>query len=77
MEITKKVLVIDEAYGSYHGGGSKHEGHGFSDPYKTIVIDTIVGEVHNILGDYQCVLPLGYEVQELKMINNSNLDSTC
>jgi len=45
----RKVLIIDEAYGFYHGAGSKHEGGGFSDPYKTIVIDTIVGEVQNIL----------------------------
>ncbi len=49
MEITiGKVLVIDEAYGFYHSVGSKHEGGGFSDPYKIVVIDTIVGEVQNI-----------------------------
>jgi hypothetical protein len=40
-----KVIVINEAYGFYHGASFKHEGGGFLDPYKTIVIDTIVGEV--------------------------------
>ncbi|CAK9210253.1 unnamed protein product [Sphagnum troendelagicum] len=67
-----KVLVIDEAYGLYHGAGSKHEGGGFSDPYKAAVIDTIVGEVQNVPGDDRCVLLLGYEKQMENMINNSN-----
>jgi hypothetical protein len=42
---TRKVLVIDEAYGFYHGASSKHEGGGFSSPYKIVVIDILVGEV--------------------------------
>jgi hypothetical protein len=41
----EKVLIIDEAYGLYHGASFKHEGGGFSNPYKTNVIDTIVGEM--------------------------------
>jgi hypothetical protein len=40
-----KVIVINEAYGFYYGASFKHEGGGFLDPYKTIVIDTIVGEM--------------------------------
>jgi hypothetical protein len=49
LEITiGKVLGIDEAYGFYHSVGSKHEGGGFSYSYKTVVIDTIIGEVQNI-----------------------------
>jgi hypothetical protein len=67
-----KVLVIDEAYGLYHGAGSKHKGGGFSGPYKAAVIDTIVGEVQNVPGDDRCVLLLGYEKQMENMINNSN-----
>jgi hypothetical protein len=40
-----KVLIIDEAYGLYHGASFKHEGGGFSNPYKIAVIHTIVGEM--------------------------------
>jgi hypothetical protein len=46
-----KVLIIDETYVLYHGVGYKPKGGGFSNPYKTTIIDTIVGEMHNILGD--------------------------
>ncbi len=54
-----KVIVINEAYGFYYGASFKHEGGGFLDPYKTIVIDTIVGEMWNIPRDDKCVLLLG------------------
>ncbi|RYO95128.1 hypothetical protein DL766_006341 [Monosporascus sp. MC13-8B] len=64
-----KVLVIDEAYGLYGGGG--HQGSS-SDPYKTSVIDTIVAEVQSVPGDDRCVLLLGYKDQMETMFQNVN-----
>lgn len=60
-----KVLVIDEAYGLYGGGGN-------SDPYKTAVIDTIVAEVQSVPGEDRCVLLLGYKDQMEDMFQNVN-----
>ena len=60
-----KVLVIDEAYGLYAGGGT-------ADPYRTAVIDTIVAEVQNVPGDDRCVLLLGYREQMEEMMQNVN-----
>ncbi|KAK5727064.1 hypothetical protein LTR15_002956 [Elasticomyces elasticus] len=60
-----KVLVLDEAYGLYAGGGT-------SDPYRTAVIDTIVAEVQNVPGDDRCVLLLGYKEQMEEMMQNVN-----
>ncbi|CAM1502642.1 Fc.00g074180.m01.CDS01 [Cosmosporella sp. VM-42] len=60
-----KVLVIDEAYGLYGGGG-------VSDPYKTAVVDTIVAEVQSVPGEDRCVLLLGYEEQMEQMFQNVN-----
>jgi SpoVK/Ycf46/Vps4 family AAA+-type ATPase len=64
-----KVLVIDEAYGLYGGGGNQGAS---SDPYKTAVIDTIVAEVQSVPGDDRCVLLLGYKDQMEKMFQNVN-----
>ncbi|KAK4141737.1 helicase required for RNAi-mediated heterochromatin assembly 1 [Dichotomopilus funicola] len=64
-----KVLVIDEAYGLYGGGGGSG---GTSDPYKTAVIDTIVAEVQSVPGDDRCVLLLGYTAQMEDMFQNVN-----
>ncbi|KAK3293760.1 P-loop containing nucleoside triphosphate hydrolase protein [Chaetomium fimeti] len=64
-----KVLVIDEAYGLYGGGGSQG---GTSDPYKTAVIDTIVADVQSVPGDDRCVLLLGYKDQMEEMFQNVN-----
>ncbi|KAK4152576.1 helicase required for RNAi-mediated heterochromatin assembly 1 [Chaetomidium leptoderma] len=64
-----KVLVIDEAYGLYGGGGSQGA---ISDPYKTAVIDTIVAEVQSVPGDDRCVLLLGYKDQMENMFQNVN-----
>ncbi|KAL2257927.1 hypothetical protein VTK26DRAFT_8952 [Humicola hyalothermophila] len=60
-----KVLVIDEAYGLYGGGGT-------TDPYKTAVIDTIVADVQSVPGDDRCVLLLGYKDQMEDMFRNVN-----
>ena len=62
-----KVLVIDEAYGLYGGGGGST-----SDPYKTAVIDTIVAEVQSVPGDDRCVLLLGYKENMENMFQNVN-----
>ncbi|KAJ7857548.1 P-loop containing nucleoside triphosphate hydrolase protein [Mycena leptocephala] len=62
-----KVLVIDEAYMLY--GGSKD---GNTDSFKTAVIDTIVAEVQNTLGEDRCVLLLGYEKPMRDMFQNVN-----
>lgn len=64
-----KVLVIDEAYGLYGGGGSNGS---VSDPYKTAVIDTIVAEVQSVPGEDRCVLLLGYKDQMEDMFQNVN-----
>lgn len=60
-----KVLIIDEAYGLYGGGG-------MSDPYKSAVIDTIVAEVQSVPGDDRCVLLCGYQDQMEDMFQNVN-----
>ncbi|GJC87141.1 NFX1-type zinc finger-containing protein 1 [Colletotrichum liriopes] len=64
-----KVLVIDEAYGLYGGGGSNGS---VSDPYKTAVVDTIVAEVQSVPGEDRCVLLLGYRDQMEEMFQNVN-----
>jgi AAA+ superfamily predicted ATPase len=60
-----KVLIIDEAYGLYGGGG-------MSDPYRSAVIDTIVAEVQSVPGDDRCVLLCGYQDQMEDMFQNVN-----
>ncbi|KAH7096945.1 P-loop containing nucleoside triphosphate hydrolase protein [Auriculariales sp. MPI-PUGE-AT-0066] len=65
-----KVLVIDEAYMLYKGGGSDDLRQ--TDQFSAAVIDTIVAEVHNVPGDDRCVLLLGYEAQMQDMFQNSN-----
>ncbi|KAM0574910.1 hypothetical protein ACHAO3_007489 [Verticillium nonalfalfae] len=65
-----KVLVIDEAYGLYGGGGT--QGRGATDPYRTAVIDTIVAEVQSTPGDDRCVLLLGYKDPLEEMFQNVN-----
>ncbi|KAF7561335.1 hypothetical protein G7046_g2807 [Stylonectria norvegica] len=64
-----KVLVIDEAYGLYGGGGDTGS---VSDPYKTAVVDTIVAEVQSVPGEDRCVLLLGYTDNMEKMLQNVN-----
>ena len=65
-----KVLVIDEAYGLYGGGGV---GSGSNpDPYKSAVVDTIVAEVQSTPGEDRCVLLLGYKDQMEQMFQNVN-----
>ncbi|TGZ77525.1 NFX1-type zinc finger-containing protein 1 [Ascodesmis nigricans] len=72
LDATKgKVLVIDEFYGLYSGGGASSIGN-HSDPYKTAVIDTIVAEVQSVPGEDRCVLLLGYEDQMRDMFDNVN-----
>ncbi|KAI1266292.1 ATPase [Xylariaceae sp. FL1019] len=66
-----KVLVIDEAYGLY-GGNASQGGGGFSDPYKSAVVDTIVAEIQSVPGEDRCVLLLGYEEQMEEMFQNVN-----
>ncbi|EKM56223.1 uncharacterized protein PHACADRAFT_209697 [Phanerochaete carnosa HHB-10118-sp] len=65
-----KVLVIDEAYSLYGGGGAS--GGKQADPYKTAVIDTIVAEVQSVPGEDRCVLMCGYEPQMREMFQNVN-----
>lgn len=65
-----KVLVIDEAYGLYGGGGDG--GRWYSDPFKTAVIDTIVAEVQSTPGEDRCVLLLGYKDQMEHMFQKVN-----
>ncbi|KAH7178771.1 P-loop containing nucleoside triphosphate hydrolase protein [Fusarium sp. MPI-SDFR-AT-0072] len=64
-----KVLLIDEAYGLYGGGGVNGS---VLDPYKAAVIDTIVAEVQSVPGEDRCVLLLGYKEQMEEMFQNVN-----
>ncbi|KAG4281258.1 hypothetical protein FPRO06_10163 [Fusarium proliferatum] len=64
-----KVLLIDEAYGLYGGGGVNGS---VADPYKAAVIDTIVAEVQSVPGEDRCVLLLGYKEQMEEMFQNVN-----
>jgi hypothetical protein len=64
-----KVLIIDEAYMLYSGGGGTGNK---SDPYKTAVIDTMVAEIQSVPGEDRCVLLLGYEDQMREMFQNVN-----
>ncbi|KAF4440391.1 hypothetical protein F53441_12339 [Fusarium austroafricanum] len=64
-----KVLLIDEAYGLFGGGGSSGD---HTDSFKTAVIDTIVAEVQSVPGEDRCVLLLGYREQMEKMFQNVN-----
>lgn len=65
-----KVLIIDEAYMLYGGGGNSAGNQ--SNQFKTTVIDTIVAEVQSVPGDDQCVLLLGYKDQMVEMFQNVN-----
>ncbi|TEA18713.1 NFX1-type zinc finger-containing protein 1 [Colletotrichum sidae] len=65
-----KVLVIDEAYGLYDGGGAS-DLRG-TDPFRAAVVDTIVAEVQSVPGEDRCVLLLGYKDQMEKMFQNAN-----
>ncbi|KAM5384717.1 hypothetical protein ACJA88_002564 [Fusarium oxysporum] len=65
-----KVLLIDEAYGLYGGGGGVNGS--VVDPYKGAVIDTIVAEVQSVPGEDRCVLLLGYKEQMEEMFQNVN-----
>ena len=58
-----------------YGGGGKGGG-GWSDPYKTAVIDTIVAEVQSVPGEDRCVLLLGYEEQMVEMFQVSELEES-
>ncbi|RDB20814.1 NFX1-type zinc finger-containing protein 1 [Hypsizygus marmoreus] len=64
-----KVLVIDEAYMLYGGGGDVGKSN---DMYKTAVIDTMVAEVQSVPGEDRCVLLLGYKEQMEEMFQNVN-----
>lgn len=74
LESTKgKVLIIDEAYMLAGGGASGASGSGgFSDPYKTAVVDTIVAEVQSTSLEDRCVLLLGYREQMEDMFQKVN-----
>jgi hypothetical protein len=42
------------------------------DPFKTLVIDTIVAEVQSTPEEDRCILLLGYKKQMQEMLENSN-----
>ena len=63
-----KVLIIDEAYSFYGGGGQG----GNANIFKIAAIDTIVAEVQSVAGDNQCVLLLGYRDEMEAMFQNMN-----
>lgn len=70
LDATKgKVLIIDEAY--MLASGASDTG-GFSDPYKTAVVDTIVAEVQSTSLEDRCVLLLGYQEQMEDMFQKVN-----
>ena len=63
------VLVIDEAYSLFPGGGGSS---GAPDPYKSGVIDAIVEKVQGAPGEDRAVLLLGYQKEMRQMLNDSN-----
>ena len=68
------VLVIDEAYGLHPSPGASKRGSlgDRADPYKSAVIDTIVGRVQGLAGEDQCVLLLGYKDEMEDLVRNAN-----
>jgi SpoVK/Ycf46/Vps4 family AAA+-type ATPase len=62
------VLVIDEAYGLHSSGGAGKT----SDPYKTAVIDTLVGQIQAKPGDDRAVVLLGYREEMETMLREAN-----
>ncbi len=64
------VLVIDEAYSLYAGGGSTFSGG--NDPYKTAVIDTIVEKVQAKPGADIAVVMIGYRKEMENMMAHVN-----
>lgn len=66
------VLVIDEAY-SLGATGSRSSGSkGWSDLYRTAVIDTLVEQVQNVPGEDRCVLLLGYRAEMEAFMRTAN-----
>ncbi|RPA83460.1 P-loop containing nucleoside triphosphate hydrolase protein [Ascobolus immersus RN42] len=65
-----KVLVIDEAYALFGGGGNDNAQG--PDSFKTAVIDTLVAEVQSTPGDDRCVLLLGYRDKIENMFQKVN-----
>ncbi|KAI1418419.1 P-loop containing nucleoside triphosphate hydrolase protein [Hypoxylon sp. FL1857] len=63
-----KVLIIDEAY--MLGGGDKSTPT--FDPYRTGVIDTLVGEVQSTAVEDRCVLLVGYRDRMESMLSEVN-----
>lgn len=63
------VLVIDEAYMMYGGGGKNG---GPADVFRQGVIDTLVSEVQSVPGEDRCVILLGYADEMQAMLQNSN-----
>ncbi|KAI1173786.1 P-loop containing nucleoside triphosphate hydrolase protein [Nemania sp. FL0916] len=69
LDYTKgKVLIIDEAYMLGHGDKSTPT----HDPYRTGVIDTIIGEVQSTAVEDRCVLLVGYQDRMESMLNDVN-----
>ncbi|KAH9210655.1 P-loop containing nucleoside triphosphate hydrolase protein [Leptodontidium sp. 2 PMI_412] len=64
-----KVLIIDEAY--MLGGGVDRLIQP-SDPFRTAIVDTIVGEVQSTAAEDRCVLLLGYQDRMEAMLNDVN-----
>lgn len=64
-----KVLIIDEAYML---GGRGDNSTPSADPFRTAVIDTIVGEVQSTAVEDRCVLLLGYRDRMESMLNEAN-----
>lgn len=63
-----KVLIIDEAYMLASGSGVGST----ADPYKTAIVDTLVGEIQSTPGEDRCVLLLGYEEQMEDFFQRTN-----
>ena len=61
-----KVLVIDEAIGLYNGARNGSAGYGKQ------VLDTIVEKVSGTPGEDRAVIMIGYELNMMEMIRNSN-----
>jgi SpoVK/Ycf46/Vps4 family AAA+-type ATPase len=66
-----KVLIIDEAYGLSGAADDGNTAH-TDNPYKSAVVDAIVGEVQSTASEDRCVLLLGYKDRMETMFQSVN-----
>jgi len=72
LKASEGKVVLDEADMLLSGGKDVTNA---SDPYKTVVIDTLVAEIQSTPGEDRCVILLGYKEQMEEMLETRSLAS--